>query len=607
MAKTPGAPAAPGSSTFRARLLICVPARTAPPRRQVHSAGKPGRACRVRVTVMLQSFNASHWRRAGRLAASASIAVLFAFAPVHEASAGWAGRGGAFAGGGRHPGGAGYPGFGGHRGGYHGDGHYGGGLVGPRPGCCYGPRPIHVDEPVYADDVFYPRPRRIRISRPPAPQRDVEFARPVRKRVVMKPAVLAKPAQPPRQLVKKVVERPDPPPKRLDAASAGFAPGEVLCEIKDDVSTAVVDQIGRRYGLQRRDVQRIGLVQSSVYRFAITNGAPVSGVVQKLEADKRVASVQPNYIFKLQDAAGLAGAQYASSKLRLEQVHHVATGEGIVVAVIDSGVDAAHPELAGAVSANVNALASDARVDAHGTAIAGVIAAHANLVGVAPSAKILAIRAFSGDAARTGATGATSDIVRALSIAADTGAKIVNMSFAGPSDPLLKRVIAAAHERGMTMVAAAGNAGPSAPPAFPAADPHVIAVTATDSADALFPSANRGAYVGIAAPGVDVLVASPGVGYSLSSGTSIAAAHVSGVLALMLQRDPKLTPADARRMLVESAKDLGPSGRDDQFGAGLVDAERALGEALRDGQGPAASNGEDAQASGTLATAGSLE
>ena len=101
-------------------------------------------------------------------------------------------------------------------------------------------------------------------------------------------------------------------------------------------------------------------------------------------------------------------------------------------------------------------------------------------------------------------------------------------------------------------------------------------MTATDIDDKLFDGANQGRYVSVAAPGVDVLVAAPNGGYDFTTGTSVATAHVSGLAALLLERDPVLTPDAVRAILMRTARDLGPAGRDDQFGAGLVDAYEAL-------------------------------
>jgi subtilisin family serine protease len=178
------------------------------------------------------------------------------------------------------------------------------------------------------------------------------------------------------------------------------------------------------------------------------------------------------------------------------------------------------------------------------------------------------------------ASGTTFHILAALDWAAEQGARIVNLSFAGPQDRLLSRSLAAAKERGIVAVAAAGNGGASAAPLYPGADPNVIAVTATDADDQVFPEANRGAYIAVAAPGVDVLAAEPQGRYAFSSGTSIAAAHVSGLVALLLEKRPDLDLEGIRKLLMDSAVDLGIKGRDSIFGAGRVDAPAALARAL---------------------------
>ena len=153
------------------------------------------------------------------------------------------------------------------------------------------------------------------------------------------------------------------------------------------------------------------------------------------------------------------------------------------------------------------------------------------------------------------------------------------MSFAGPRDPSMERALRAAHDKGIVLIAAAGNAGPKSPPLFPGADPNVIAVTATDANDKLFIGANRGRYIAVAAPGVDILVPAPQASYQVTTGTSVASAEVSGIAALLLERNPDLTPADIRRILTTSARHTGPKDRDDDYGSGLVDPAKALQQA----------------------------
>jgi subtilisin family serine protease len=126
------------------------------------------------------------------------------------------------------------------------------------------------------------------------------------------------------------------------------------------------------------------------------------------------------------------------------------------------------------------------------------------------------------------------------------------------------------------MVAASGNAGAKSPPLYPAANGNVIAVSATDAQDRLFAASNRGGHVAVAAPGVDIFLPAPGEKYQMTSGTSFSAAYVSGLAALMLERNPALKPAEVRAILMKTARDLGRAGRDDQFGAGQADAFAAV-------------------------------
>ena len=150
------------------------------------------------------------------------------------------------------------------------------------------------------------------------------------------------------------------------------------------------------------------------------------------------------------------------------------------------------------------------------------------------------------------------------------------MSFAGPKDALIERGIAATAAKGIVMVAAAGNAGPKSPPLYPAANANVIAVSATDAQDRLFAASNRGSYIALAAPGVDIFLPAPDEKYQMTSGTSFSAAYVSGLAALMLERNPALKPEEVRAILMKTARDLGAPGRDDLFGAGEADAFAAV-------------------------------
>jgi hypothetical protein len=356
-----------------------------------------------------------------------------------------------------------------------------------------------------------------------------------------------------------------------------FVPTEVILDIPANVSAQVLERIAANHTMTREETVRVGLTGRTLHRWRIDSGTSVQDMIRSIcTADRVVAGIQPNYVYELaqNEQEPVNNDQYAPQKLNLTQAHRLARGDRVLVAVIDSEVDATHPDIAGAVTANFDASADDERPHAHGTGMAGAIAAHRTMLGVAPRVGLLTIRAFSSKA--NSVEGTTFNILKGLDWAAAQGARVVNMSFAGPADPRLRDALQKAYKKGMVLVAAAGNAGPSSPPLFPGADPNVIAVTATDSDDALFPGANRGNYVAVAAPGVDILAPAPEGTYQLTTGTSVAAAEVSGVAALLIERNPALTPADVRKILMDTAKHLGQAGRNRDFGAGLVDALQAV-------------------------------
>jgi subtilisin family serine protease len=362
-----------------------------------------------------------------------------------------------------------------------------------------------------------------------------------------------------------------------------FVSDEVLLGLPSNLTPQALDALARRHDLVRLESQKIGLTGTTFHRWRIADGRSAADIVRELEADRGVRMAQPNYRFALQQSAVAGDApqapdfEYSAAKLRLPQAHEFATGGQVLVAVIDGRVDASHPEFAGGVVESVNATEAADADDApagHATAMAGAIIAHARLMGVAPAARILAIRAFSSAGGRNEST--TLAILKSIDLAVARHARVINMSFAGPLDPEIQRSLAAAYRKGIVLIAAAGNAGPKSPPLYPAADPNVIAVTATDSADHLFARSNRGRYIAVAAPGVDVIAPAPREAYQMTTGTSVATAEVSGIAALLIGVRPTLTPQAVRQALVSTARHLGPAGSNDEFGAGLADAYRAV-------------------------------
>jgi filamentous hemagglutinin family protein len=365
-----------------------------------------------------------------------------------------------------------------------------------------------------------------------------------------------------------------------------FVKDEVVLQIAGNVTVERLQAAVGRLGLTLLASENLAITGSTVARFRITNGRSPAEIIRALTAIQLVAVAQPNYVYTLQqqpsdpvpasrgDATQGDSAQYMLEKLQISDIHRLVRGANVPIAVIDSEIDVSHPDLEGAVTKRFDAVGAPEEPHAHGTGMAGAIAAHRRLLGTAPAARLLAVHAFSSTAATAEST--TFNILKGINWSVQEGVRIINMSFAGPRDPSLERALKAAYDKGIVLIAAAGNAGPKSPPLFPGAIPFVIAVTATDVDDKLFTGANRGKYISVAAPGVDILVPAPEGQYQMTTGTSVAAAEVSGIVALLLERNPKLTPADIRRILTTSAKRLGPGQRDDNFGSGLIDPLQAL-------------------------------
>jgi hypothetical protein len=377
------------------------------------------------------------------------------------------------------------------------------------------------------------------------------------------------------------------------ATAQAAVPGQVLVGLKLD-APAVIDPIvadlEARHGLRRVEVTALRSIDVALVLFEVTAGASVTSVVGALAADPRVQLVQPNLIFATSatPADPLANLQYGLGLIAVRPAHARLSGKGVRVAVVDSGVDGDHPDLAGRLGAQLDFTGGPPAAEVHGTLVAGVIGAVAGnaigITGIAHGAELMGLRACRASQPGQAAARCTAHaLARALDHALLNGARLINVSLGGPRDLLVTRVVERAHALGITVVAAVGNQGPGAPPLYPAALDSVIAVTAVDARGRLYASAIQGEFVALAAPGVEVLSTAPGARYSAHTGTSLAAAHVTGVAALLLEARPDLGPAALRTLLLETAQPP-TGGRNRQVGHGLVNAcraaERALGESL---------------------------
>jgi filamentous hemagglutinin family protein len=366
-----------------------------------------------------------------------------------------------------------------------------------------------------------------------------------------------------------------------------FVQDQVLLQIPNNIPLSRLQSVLASLGLSILGSQNMSLLGVTSYQVHIDNGTSIASVIQALASFQIVAGAQAVYTYRTvqelaqdPDLAGLTqgegdAAQYAIGKLGLIDVHRRLKGSNISVAVIDSQIDVKHPDLDGVIAEQFDAVGGEAeKPHPHGTGMAGAIGSHRRLMGIAPSARLYAIHAFSSNAANAEST--TFNILKAIEWASSKGVRVINMSFAGPRDPSMERALKAAHDKGIVLIAAAGNAGPKSPPLYPGADPNVIAVTATDVNDKLFTGANRGRYIAVSAPGVDILVPAPDNTYQMTTGTSVASAEVSGLVALLLERNPTLGPEDVRKILISSARRLSAKDRDDDFGSGLIDPSKAI-------------------------------
>ncbi|MEJ0061286.1 MAG: S8 family serine peptidase [Terricaulis sp.] len=240
------------------------------------------------------------------------------------------------------------------------------------------------------------------------------------------------------------------------------------------------------------------------------------------------------------------------------------------IGLIDSGVDASHPALAGLSIRQRGFVGSNAIAGAHGTAVASLLAGDApDFHGAAPGASLSVADVYGGQPNGGGAAA----IVAALGWLAEQRTGVVNVSLVGPPNRALEAGVRAMVARGFVIVAAVGNDGPSAPPLYPAAYPGVIGVTGVDARDRVLPEAGRGGQVDFAAPGSDITAAAPGGGYARVRGTSYAAPIVAGLIARNLSAPNPDAAARAEAQLTSSAADLGARGADQTFGAGVVGRE----------------------------------
>ncbi len=311
----------------------------------------------------------------------------------------------------------------------------------------------------------------------------------------------------------------------------------------------ILSQIARDHGLRRVDGWEIHSLGVYCEVLVVPSDRDVDAVIAAIAADPRVDIVQRMNVFETQSTRyddPYLGLQSAAAELDVEEAHQFATGRGVSVAIIDSGIDVNHPDLRGRVRISRNLvsehpLARDGEV--HGTAVAGIIASAVNnklgIIGVAPDVSIAALRACWAVANDSLAAVCSSfSLARALETALALKPNVINLSLAGPADPLLSKLLDVVISRGIVVVTAQPER-PAPAMAFPSSHAQVFAAHSSIEA-----ASSDSPYV-VAAPGDEVLTTTPGARYAFLTGNSFAAAHATGVVALLMEREPDL---DAERI-----------------------------------------------------------
>ena len=305
-------------------------------------------------------------------------------------------------------------------------------------------------------------------------------------------------------------------------------------ELARSARSGMARRIAHKYGLTLVEEWPMPMIGVDCFVMLVPEGRTTSAAAEQLSHDADVSWAEPVELYTSRAAAPndpLFATEPAAAQWHLADLHRMASGRGTRVAVIDSGIDDRHPDLAGQVTVNRNFVSGQSLVaEQHGTAVAGIIAAKADngvgIVGVAPGARLLGLRACQQGRGSTVCD--TLSLAKALYFAVESKSDVINLSLSGPDARLLREILNVAYARGTAIVAAFDPKLPGG--GFPASVPGVIAVS-----DAPVAGSHDEVYV---APGHDVPTTEPGGRWFLVNGSSFAAAHVSGLVALVRERRP---------------------------------------------------------------------
>jgi subtilisin family serine protease len=356
--------------------------------------------------------------------------------------------------------------------------------------------------------------------------------------------------------------------------------GEVQLIVKMKPSMREADFKGR---MNARGATQRGEIRGLNARVIRAPKASAELLKGELERDANIEYVEPDFIAQAlgtsNDPYFLQGSQWHLSKIQAPAAWDTTTGSSSqIVAIIDSGVRASHPDLVGKVLVGYDFVANDNDANdenGHGTAVAGTVSPGSNnqigVCGVAWSNPILPVRVLD-----VNGSGTYSAIANGIIYAADRGAKVINLSLGGTSSSrTLQDAINYAWNKQCVIVAAAGNNGSNIA-FYPAACSNVVAVSATNASDTRPTWSNFGSYVDVSAPGVDILSVYGSDQYAAWNGTSFSSPVTSGVVALMAAANSTLTNAQLVSVLIKNSDDIGALGYDVYYGNGRVNANRAV-------------------------------
>lgn len=383
--------------------------------------------------------------------------------------------------------------------------------------------------------------------------------------------------------------RPDAPTASLTMeAGPDFIPGEIVVDVKDSLSEEEIAALGSEYHLALRD-NSPGIKDDGKVELADVDPSRVADLVERLSRDPRVEAVEQ---------AGIAHAYFTPNDPKFSEQWHMqrvgaergweyACGEGVTVAVVDTGIacydaggfmkgtDLGGTSCVGGYNfVGKNEIAADDQ--GHGTHVAGTIAQTTNngigVAGLAHCAKLMPVKVLSAKG-----WGTMADVAEGIRWAADHGAQVINLSLGSSSKSgVVEKAVTYAYQKGVVVVAAAGNSGRSV--GYPAAYPGVIAVSATDKNDAIAWFSSRGPEVAIGAPGVNVTqqtICESGKNkcetFGVFNGTSMASPHVAGAAAILVGQG--VTHPDAVRAVLQSTAT--PKEDKNLFGAGILESGKA--------------------------------